>query len=231
MTAKKYLDIRIAVDKYQDLSDNELVVLVREKNPEKYEEIIKRYQGKLFAYLRRLVGNQEEAEDLLQDVFIKAYINLHSYDCSRKFSSWIYRISHNEAVNYLKRKSLKKLVYWEDINSTKDKLKSCSTEKGADKVWERKETNREVNEAIGRLPIKYKQVLLLRYFSDNSYEEIGEILDKPVNTVGTLINRAKKKLQEEVNNFRKTENNGKEQYNFKYSGGQRGEEGNAKNNG
>lgn len=203
MTVKKYLDIKKVSGEDQNLPDNELVALVREKNAEKYAEIIQRYQGKLFAYLYRLVGNREEAEDLLQNVFIKAYINLHSYDCSRKFSSWIYRISHNEAVNYLKRKSLKRLIYWEDISSTKDKLKSCSAEEGADKAWERKETNREVNEAIGRLPIKYKQVLLLRYFSDSSYEEIGEILDKPVNTVGTLINRAKKKLQEEINKCRK----------------------------
>lgn len=196
MTRKFALDISAVVKEDQVLGDNELIVLVREKNAERYAEIIERYQGKLFAYLYRLIGNRDEAEDLLQDVFIKAYKNLHSYDVSRKFSSWIYRIAHNEAVNYIKRKSLKRFISWEDISSTKDKLVSQSTEDGADDAWIRKESIKEVDDAIKRLPIKYKQVLLLRYFSDKSYEEIGEILGKPVNTVGTLINRAKKNLAE-----------------------------------
>ncbi|HCP08363.1 MAG TPA: RNA polymerase sigma factor SigW [Candidatus Moranbacteria bacterium] len=181
------------------LSDNELIILIREENQERYAEIIGRYQGKLFAYLYRLIGNRDEAEDLLQDVFIKAFRNLHSYDSTRKFSSWIYRIAHNEAVNFIKRKSLKRFISWEDVSSTKDKLESCSqSEDGADNQWIRKESIAEVNEAINKLPIKYKQVLLLRYFSDKSYEEISEILGKPVNTVGTLINRAKRKLSEEM---------------------------------
>lgn len=197
-------NVALTAEKSQSLTDNELVVLVREKNPERYAEIIGRYQGKLFAYLYRLIGNKDEAEDLLQDVFIKVYKNLHSYDSERKFSSWIYRIAHNEAVNYIKRKSLKRFISWEDISSTKDKLESRSQEDGADEAWMRKETVRDVDAAINLLPAKYKQVLLLRYFSDKSYEEIGEILGKPVNTVGTLINRAKRKLAEEMTRWDST---------------------------
>jgi RNA polymerase sigma-70 factor, ECF subfamily len=198
MTTEKNLDIKIAPREGGNKTDNELVVLAREQNPDLYGEIIERYQGKLFAYLYRLIGNRDEAEDLLQDVFIKAYKNLNSFDAERKFSSWIYRIAHNEAVNHIKRKSLKRFISWEDISSTKDKLESSSAEEGADDAWIRRESGREVDEAINGLPIKYKQVLLLRFFSDKSYEEIGEILGKPVNTVGTLINRAKKKLAEEI---------------------------------
>jgi RNA polymerase sigma-70 factor, ECF subfamily len=204
MAGKQNLDIKKAINDGQDLTDNELVGLVCKESPERYAEIIERYQGKLFAYLYRLVGNRDEAEDLLQDVFIKAYRNLQSYDLERKFSSWIYRIAHNEAVNYIKRKSLKRFISWEDISSTKDKLESSNTEDGAEDAWIRKETNDEVDQAINRLPIKYKQVLLLRYFSEKSYEEISEILVKPVNTVGTLINRAKKKLSEEMDKLKKS---------------------------
>jgi len=185
------------------LSDSDLVIIVREKDPERYGEIIERYQTKLFVYLYRLIGDREEAEDILQDVFIKTYRNLNSFDISRKFSSWIYRIAHNEAVNYIKRKSLRRLIPWEDITATKDKLEMSSSEEGADKAWMRKETGQEIDEAIKRLPFKYKQVLILRYYSDKSYEEIGEILGRPVNTVGTLINRAKKKLAEELSDLRK----------------------------
>lgn len=185
------------------LSDSELVKIVREKDPERYAEIIERYQTKLFIYLYRLIGDREEAEDILQDVFIKTYRNLNSFDTSRKFSSWIYRISHNEAVNYIKRKSLRRFIPWEDITATKDKLEMSSVEEGVDKAWMRKETNQEIDQAISRLSFKYRQVLVLRYYSDKSYEEISEILGRPVNTVGTLINRAKKKLAEELSDLHK----------------------------
>ena len=182
----------------KELTDSQLVEIVRNSDQERYGEIIERYQGKLFAYLYRLIGSYDEAQDLLQNVFIKVYRNLQSYDVNRKFSSWIYRIAHNEAVNYIKRKSLKRFIPWEDIAATKDKLEMVSLEERADKAWLKKEVKKEVNSAIDRLPFKYKQVLLLKYFSDNSYEEISEILGKPVNTVGTLISRAKKKLSEEL---------------------------------
>jgi len=189
----------MAQDKQKnELTDSELVEIVRNSNQERYGEIIERYQGKLFAYLFRLIGSRDEAQDILQDVFLKAYRNLQSYDKERKFSSWIYRIAHNEAVNFIKRRALKRFIPWEDIAATKDKLEMMSFEEGADKAWLRKETGKEVNEALDKIPFKYKQVLVLRYFSDKSYEEISEILGKPMNTVGTLISRAKQKLSQEL---------------------------------
>ncbi|HAT73954.1 MAG: RNA polymerase, sigma-24 subunit, ECF subfamily [Candidatus Moranbacteria bacterium GW2011_GWF2_36_839] len=181
-----------------ELTDSELVEIVRNSDQERYGEIIERYQGKLFAYLFRLIGSRDEAQDILQDVFLKAYRNLQSYDTARKFSSWIYRIAHNEAVNFIKRRALKRFIPWEDIAATKDKLEMMSFEEGADKAWLRKEIGKEVNVALDKMPFKYKQVLVLRYFSDKSYEEISEILGKPMNTVGTLISRAKQKLSEEL---------------------------------
>jgi len=184
-----------------NLTDNDLVDFIK-LNPEKYAQITKRYQGKLFAYLYRLIGDKDEAEDLLQNVFIKAYRNLGSYDTSRKFSSWIYRIAHNEAVNHIKRKSLKRFISLENITSTKDKLESASAEDNAQESWIRKETSKEVDDAIKKLPLKYRQVLVLRYYSSKSYEEISEILGRPVNTVGTLIKRAKDKLSVELEDLK-----------------------------
>lgn len=200
MSKTKFFDIKIVSEEKERTGDNELVELVRNKNQDYYGEIIRRYQGKLFAYLYRLIGNKEETEDLLQNVFIKTFRNLHSFDTNRKFSSWIYRIAHNEAVNFIKRRYLKRFISWEDVSATKDKLEMKSMEDDPVDIWLKKETVKEVDMAINKLPMKYKQVLLLRYYSDKSYEEISDILKKPVNTVGTLINRAKKKLLEEINN-------------------------------
>jgi len=81
--------------------DNTLIKLVKSGHSEIYDEIVKRYEKKLFSYIYRLVGNKEEAEDILQNVFVKAYKNIKTFDIERKFSSWIYRIAHNEATNLL----------------------------------------------------------------------------------------------------------------------------------
>jgi len=190
-------------EKEKNLSDNELVKIICQKDVARYDEIIDRYQGKLFAYLYRLMGSKEDAEDVLQDVFLKAYENLKSYDPKRKFSSWIYRISHNEAVNYIRRKSLKKFISWENIVMSKDKLEMSNSENGADKIFLKKERKQELERALEKLPFKYRQILLLRYFSEKSYQEISEILAKPINTVGTLISRAKEKLYFEMKKERR----------------------------
>ncbi|MCX6765508.1 MAG: RNA polymerase sigma factor [Candidatus Moranbacteria bacterium] len=178
----------------EELSDSKLVALALKKIPPASQEIVRRYQKKLFAYLYHLVGNKEEVEDILQNVFIKVYGNLSHFDKSKKFSSWIYRIAHNEAVNILKKRGRRRLVSLEDISTSKDKLETSSSEKSPIDSWINKELKKEVQIAIDRLPSKYKEVLILRYFLDKSYEEMSEILGKPVNTVGTLLNRARKKL-------------------------------------
>ncbi|MEK7598163.1 MAG: RNA polymerase sigma factor [Patescibacteria group bacterium] len=179
--------------------DNSLIGLIRSGHPEIYDEIVSRYQRKLFSYVYRLVGNKEETEDILQNVFVKAYRNIKTFDIERKFSSWIYRIAHNEAINFLKKRNKKKFISWEDIVASKDKMETKSDERSPIDIWIRKESAIEVSRAMEKMPEKYRKVLMLRYFSEKSYEEIGKTIGSPVNTVGTLINRAKKKLMAVIN--------------------------------
>lgn len=179
--------------------DNSLIGLIRSGHPEIYDEIVSRYQRKLFSYVYRLVGNKEETEDILQNVFVKAYRNIKTFDIERKFSSWIYRIAHNEAINFLKKRNKKKFISWEDIVASKDKMETKSDERSPIDIWIRKESAMEINQAMEKMPEKYRKVLMLRYFSEKSYQEIGRMIGSPVNTVGTLINRAKKKLMAAIN--------------------------------
>lgn len=179
--------------------DNSLIGLIRSGHPEIYDEIVSRYQRKLFSYVYRLVGNKEETEDILQNVFVKAYRNIKTFDIERKFSSWIYRIAHNEAINFLKKRNKKKFISWEDIVASKDKMETKSDERSPIDIWIRKESAMEINQAMEKMPEKYRKVLMLRYFSEKSYQEIGRMIGSPVNTVGTLINRAKKKLMVAIN--------------------------------
>ena len=186
------------LERCKDLSDSELISVIHTQNPEAYRELFARYQQKLFTYIFHLVGNKDEAEDILQNVFSKTYKNIGNFDQTRKFSSWIYRIAHNEAVNFLKRKSKRYTVSWDDIATSKDKLDTATNDEPPEEKWAHEEITQEIDEALKELPQKYQQVLKLRYFQEYSYEDIGVILKKPVNTVGTLINRAKKKLLEVV---------------------------------
>lgn len=174
--------------------DRDIISEIKQGNKERFREIERRYHEKLYFYLRHLIGYQEETEDVLQNVFIKAYEHLDSFDNRRAFSSWIYRIAHNEAINWIKKKNRRKTISWEDVISAKDQLKVVSDEESPQDTWIRKELRQEVREAMGELPAKYKEVLLLRFFFDRSYNEISEIIDRPRNTVGTLISRAKGQL-------------------------------------
>jgi RNA polymerase sigma-70 factor, ECF subfamily len=185
------------------LTDNELIKLLKCKDARVHDELIFRYQRKLFVYLYRFIGNKEETEDLLQNVFFKVYKYCKNFDTDRKFSSWIYRIAHNEAVNYIKRKNIKKFISLEDFVSDKDRIETKSDAKSPMEVWISKELRNEMKDALDKIPEKYKDVLEMRYFQEKSYEEISKALKKPVNTVGTLINRAKKKLDDVVHASRK----------------------------
>jgi RNA polymerase sigma-70 factor (ECF subfamily) len=181
-----------------ELSDSDLIKVIHTQNKEAYRELFARYQKKLFTYIFHLVGNRDETEDILQNVFSKTFKNIEHFDTSRKFSSWIYRIAHNEAVNYLKRRSKRYTVSWDDVSTSKDKLDTATNEELPEDKFGHQEIKAEIDGALNLLPKKYQQVLKLRYFQEYSYDTISGILNKPVNTVGTLINRAKKKLLEVV---------------------------------
>jgi len=196
------LGVKGYFERYKELSDSELIDVILKKNSEAYRELFDRYNRKLFVYILHLVGDREETEDILQNVFTKTYRNIKNFDQTRKFSSWIYRIAHNEAVNYLKRRNKRYIVSWEDVSTSKDKLDIASADMPVEEKWMHEEVTKEIHDALEKLPPKYKEILTMRYYAEYSYEKIGKIMGKPVNTVGTLINRAKKKLFEVVSKGR-----------------------------
>lgn len=172
-----------------ELSDEKIVEIVREEDNEKYAIIIERYQKKLSHYLKKFISDQDELEDVLQTVFVKAYKNLYDFDTKRKFSSWIYRIAHNEAVNFLKRHSKKGINLDEVEYKIIDKKIDIIRDIDKNILKERMKT------ALNKLEDKYKDPIILYYFEDKNYEEISDILKIPKNTAGTLIHRGKKQLK------------------------------------
>lgn len=184
------------VKPYLEMTDEELIKSVQKGEEDAFRFIVDRYQGKMFAYIMRLINHRDEAHDITQDVFLKTYKYLHRFDTERKFSSWIYRIAHNESVNWLKKKTRVKV---ESLDKhVEDYGLQLASSSNIEEQYVKAEVQNEVREAIDKLPEKYREVMILRYLEEQSYEEIGEHLNKPVNTIGTIINRAKKKLAQEI---------------------------------
>lgn len=176
---------------YTELSDEELVKLVQEGEDDAYSHVVERYQRKIYAYIMRLTNHRDEAHDIAQDVFLKAYKNLHRFDTDRKFSSWVYRIAHNESVNWLKKHTRVKI---ESIEVREENGRQVVSSANVEQEYIQKEDSEKIKYSIRKLPARYREVMEMRYLKQLSYEEISSELEKPINTVGTLISRAKKKL-------------------------------------
>jgi len=164
------------------LSDEAVVEIIRRKDKNIFSEIIRRYQEKLQRYASYLLSDDYLGADATQEGFIKAYINLNSFDVKKKFSSWIYRIVHNEAMNLINKNKGNFLLNPEiDYDSGVDL---------EDELIKR-ELISKTHKCLNYMPILYKEPLSLFYLDEKSYEEISDILRIPVNTVGTRISRAK----------------------------------------
>lgn len=174
--------------------DNEIVAKIQKGEVEFFDCIIERYRQRLFLYVMRFVKNTEESHDLVQIVFIKTLNNIHSYDTEKKFSSWIYRIAHNETMNWFGKNNQRKTISIENLNNARDCLETADTAETVLEQWFYAELQDDLESALVKLPKQYAKVLRMKYFEDKSYKEISEELNKPTNTVGTLLRRAKKRL-------------------------------------
>lgn len=173
-------------------TDNELVRLSLD-DPEHFLCLIKRYESKLLYYIMRVSKfGRDDAEDVLQDVFIKTYYHLNEFDSDLKFSSWIYRIAHNQTISEIRKKTARPFVSLEkeDIDKLEDVFDITHE---IDNSFDRQ----KIDQALSLLDEKYREVLVLRFLDEKDYIEIADILKKPISTVGNLILRGKKLFKEE----------------------------------
>jgi len=178
-----------------DMSDEEIVTMALRDNAF-FAHIVLRYEDKLSRYIMRLgVRTVEDRQDVLQDIFIKVYKNLNGFDTSLPFSSWMYRIAHNEAISAYRKKNVRPeghLIDEGDERLAREMAGGVSAEKEFDE-----HINAEVvSEALTHVDDKYRNALILRFFEHKEYEEISDILKIPVGSVGTLIHRGKKQLKQ-----------------------------------
>lgn len=171
--------------------DEELVPLITEGDKELFGELIDRYEAKLTRYVKRFTQHPDDVSDIVQIVFVKAYINLQSFDTTRSFNSWIYRIAHNESVTYLKKKSNEKVSFIDfDIF-----LPHPFASEESDTKTISRELEELLETSLSKISPKYREVLVLYYYDDLSYQEIADVLHIPTATVGVRIRRGKEALE------------------------------------
>ncbi len=173
------------------LTDEDIAICVCNGDKDLYGVLIDRYESKLTRYVKRFTQHEEDVLDIIQTIFIKAYIHLQSFDSKRSFNSWIYRIAHNESVNYLKKRGGEKISFI-DFDTF---LPYLFAQEESDKLALDDETKRLMDASLQKIPPKYREVLVLFFYEELSYQEIADVLHIPISTVGVRIKRGKDALE------------------------------------
>lgn len=171
--------------------DEEIVRLVQLGKVEFFSILIERYEDKMKRYGQKFLSDKEDIKDVVQEIFLKTYENIKSFDLERKFSSWLYRIAHNELVNALKKRRRSPLSLF-DLDIL---FPQFFHHNNVNQEIERRDKKEIIGKCLDELEPKYREPIVLHYFEDLSYQEISEVLQVPVSTVGIRIKRAKEKLK------------------------------------
>lgn len=189
MEASAYLTAR-------DLTDAELVVRTVSGSHDGFEELVRRYQRPIVSYVYRMLGDHDASLDVSQEVFIKVYNSIDRYSSEYKFSTWLYRIAHNAAIDHLRRNSVHTHSLEIEGQDGAYEIQIESSARNPEQEQERNERISEIEEVISGLPPAYRELLLLRHARELSYEEMVEVTGLPLGTVKNRLFRAREMMRE-----------------------------------
>jgi len=176
-------------------TDQELIIATLH-DKRAFSEIVKRYEAPISRYIRRLgCKDNDDIKDVLQEIFIKVFININDYDHNLKFSSWLYRIAHNETISFFRKKNTRPNVLNLNAEDSEIFFAQLADEKDFFEIAVNQNDASVIYDVLNQLDNKYKEVIMLRFLEDKSYIEISDILKIPEGTVATLLNRGKKELR------------------------------------
>jgi RNA polymerase sigma-70 factor (ECF subfamily) len=178
-----------------------LVARSQQNDLQAFEDLIKRYQDRVFTLCRQLTGNHADAQDLSQEVFVKAYLNLSSFRFEADFGTWLHRIAVNQWLNFKRKKGVFASVSLDEPIQTGDgemMREVASDALTPEEACEKEETRRLVHQAMQKISPEHKMVLVLREFNELSYEDLSSVLDCSLGTVKSRLNRARQALKEEI---------------------------------
>ena len=181
-------------------TDRQLIRLASEGNQQAFEELMRKYHSLIFNLIYRMVGNREEAEDLVQETFVKAFRSLKSFNEEFAFSTWLYKIASNHTIDLLRKKRLQLLSLDEPVRTREGEMSREYPDENfnPERTLITSESTRIIFQAIEALPEQYRTIISLRHKEDKSYEEIGQILNIPIGTVKARLFRARELLRKEL---------------------------------
>jgi RNA polymerase sigma-70 factor (ECF subfamily) len=179
------------------IADCDLVSRTMAGREDGFEELVRRYQRPIAAYVYRMVGDYDAALDLTQEVFIKVYNSLRRYRSEFKFSTWIYKIAHNSAVDYLRRSSSREQALVNEFEGEQYELPLESRRLSPEQESERAERRAEIEMVVRELPTAYRELVELRHAHDMSYDEIAEVTNLPLGTVKNRLFRARELMRQQ----------------------------------
>lgn len=186
----------------KDKTDEELIALFQGGDERAFIELVDRYKDRLINFVYRFLNDMTDAEDLVQETFLKVYKNKHAYREIAKFSTWIYTIAGNLARSELRKKKRRKTYTMSDMSFDDNEFEPVDTSKGTEDIVFNSYAGEEIMKAIRALPEPFKTIIILRDIQELSYENISSILDIPMGTVKSRVNRARLKLQETLSYLR-----------------------------
>jgi len=179
----------------ENLNDFELVQLfINEKNEQAFNLIVKRYQENIYWHCRRMLGNHIDADEVTQEVLITIYKKLHTFKYESKLGTWIYTITSNLVLNYIRRKKIKSFLGFDDL--TQDIKDNTDIIQDLDDKLKLE----KLNNILKTLPEKQRQIFILRNFDELSYEEISQITNTSVGALKASYHHAQKKIMELMKN-------------------------------
>jgi RNA polymerase sigma-70 factor (ECF subfamily) len=187
----------VALASFSGATDRELVASAVTGLEGGFEELVRRYQRPISAYVYRMVGDYEAALDLTQEIFIKVYGSLARYRSEFKFSTWIYKIAHNCAVDHLRRSNGREQSLVGGTEGDTYDLPIESKRPSPEQESEREERRLEIESVVRALPGAYRELIILRHSQDLSYEEIVEVTGLPLGTVKNRLFRARDMMRQQ----------------------------------
>jgi len=188
-----------ALNNIRALTDGELIEKAIGGREDGFEELVRRYQRPITAYVYRMLNNYDASLDVTQEVFIKVYNSLERYSSDYKFSTWLYRIAHNAAIDFMRKNSVSQQSIEAENADGSYQLQIESPNPTPEQERERSEWRGEIESVVRCLPNVYRELILLRHAQDLSYDEIAEITNLPLGTVKNRLFRAREMMREIFN--------------------------------
>lgn len=188
----------------EQLDDRSLVERILGGDRDRFSELVSRYEKRVINYVYRIIHRYEDAHDLTQDIFVKVYLALDRYDPKYQFSTWLFRIAQNSAIDALRKKTISEVPLTrqssEDDSGTKER-EFADDGISPYRALKNKQLSAAIDVAVGKLPSDYRELIQLRHFAELSYEEIASMKKLPLGTVKNKLFRARNLLKEALDSF------------------------------